>query len=754
VTPPVRIFGIRHHGPGSARALGASLEAWQPDIVLIEGPPEAAAVLALAGSADMRPPVALLAYVPKQPQRAIFYPMAGWSPEWVALRHALAHEVPVRMVDLPAAAALGAADPQVLRNDGIPSFRSRRPDEDPGGEAGDRPGARGDPLGRLAEAAGYDDPERWWEDVVEQRSGDEGPWEAITEAMASLREDEAPPAGREAQREAAMRQQIRAATKEGFQRVAVVCGAWHAPALATLGPAKADADLLTGLPRAKVAVTWVPWTSSRLAFASGYGAGVVSPGWYEHLFVTAERPVERWLAKAAALLRAEDLDAAPSSVIDAVRLAEALATLRGRPLAGLSECTDAVRAVLAGGSDLPLTLIHRRLVVGEDLGEVPPETPAVPLAADLAALQRRLRLKPEASTRHLDLDLRKDGDLARSHLLHRLDLLDVPWGVLAAQGQVLGTFHEGWSVGWSPELAVRVIEASVWGTTVEAAATTRASELATAPDASVATLTRLVERCLLAELSGAVAALMAALADQAAQSADAGELLAAVPPLARVLRYGSVRRSDASAVAEVVRGLVARACVGLGPACASLDDAAAQRMTRRIDAMTGALGGLDDAALRAVWLESLRRLADQPGLHGLVAGRSCRILLDAGALPADAVARRLSVALSPGELPARAAAWVEGLVAGSGLLLLHDPLLLQVIDEWLQAVADDTFRSVLPLLRRSFSQFEEAERRMLGEKLRGRDGPAAKPEATFEIDAERAATVGPLVNLLLTGRSE
>ena len=93
-------------------------------------------------------------------------------------------------------------------------------------------------------------------------------------------------------------------------------------------------------------------------------------------------------------------------------------------------------------------------------------------------------------------------------------------------------------------------------------------------------------------------------------------------------------------------------------------------------------------------------------------------------------------------------------MAGSGLLLLHDPLLLRVIDEWLQDVGEDTFQSVLPLLRRSFSQFEEAERRMLGEKLRGRDGPAAMAEATVEIDAERAAAVMPLVHLLLTGRSE
>ena len=44
------------------------------------------------------------------------------------------------------------------------------------------------------------------------------------------------------------------------------------------GPAKDDAALLKGLPKAKVAATWVPWTYGRLATASGYGAGVSSPG--------------------------------------------------------------------------------------------------------------------------------------------------------------------------------------------------------------------------------------------------------------------------------------------------------------------------------------------------------------------------------------------------------------------------------------------------------------------------------------------
>ena len=39
----------------------------------------------------MRPPVALLVYAPDGPRVATFYPMADFSPEWVALRWALEH---------------------------------------------------------------------------------------------------------------------------------------------------------------------------------------------------------------------------------------------------------------------------------------------------------------------------------------------------------------------------------------------------------------------------------------------------------------------------------------------------------------------------------------------------------------------------------------------------------------------------------------------------------------------------------------
>jgi hypothetical protein len=94
-------FGVRHHGPGSAHSLLQALEALQPDAILVEGPAEAEAVLPLVTHAEMRPPVALLVYAPDEPQRAVYYPLAEFSPEWQAFRYAVSQVVPLRLIDLP-----------------------------------------------------------------------------------------------------------------------------------------------------------------------------------------------------------------------------------------------------------------------------------------------------------------------------------------------------------------------------------------------------------------------------------------------------------------------------------------------------------------------------------------------------------------------------------------------------------------------------------------------------------------------------
>ena len=420
--------------------------------------------------------------------------------------------------------------------------------------------------------------------------------------------------------------------------------------------------------------------------------------------------------------------------------------LRERPLPGLEEMNEAVLSVLLHGNDVPMQLIHRDLIVGEILGEVPEEAPVVPLQADLQREQRRLRLKPAALEEDLKLDLREPNALARSHLLHRLRLLDIPWGQVTAQ-RGLGTYWEAWRLTWKPEYAVLVVEASMWGSTVLDAATARTRHRAReATDLSA--LTPLLEMVLLAELPEAAGTVMERVQAEAAVASDVLELMAALPPLAGTLRYGSVRQTDREMVDRVVRGLLARTCIGLGPACASLDNEAAAAILTPILAVDAAVQTLDDPELREEWQQAVGRLADRPGIHGLVGGRCVRLQMDRGAMPAGEAARRLAFGLSTAEEPDRAAAWLEGFLRGSGTVLLHDDALWDVVDAWLVGLPEESFKTMLPLVRRTFATFSRAECRQLGEKARARKSTSRAPVST-DVDHERAAAVLPLLRAIL-----
>ncbi|WP_371788273.1 DUF5682 family protein [Streptomyces griseoaurantiacus] len=770
------LLGVRHHGPGSARAVRAALTAAEPGTVLIEGPPEADPLIPLAADGTMRPPVALLAHAVDEPGRSAFWPLAEFSPEWVALRWALEHGVPARFIDLPAAHTLVWGRDTNFTDGTGDTDGTDAPNGDGDGDGSPVPDeaarVRVDPLAVLADAAGYDDPERWWEDAVEHRGGTRdplAPFAALDEAMTALREtygDGGHP--RDLVREAHMRIQVRAAVREFGDSVAVVCGAWHVPALRERTTLAADRALVRGLPRVRTDMTWVPWTHRRLSRAGGYGAGIESPGWYGHLFAAPDRPVERWLTEVAGLLRAEDRLVSSADVIEAVRLAETLAVLRGRPLPGLTETLDAARAVLCEGSDVPLALVRDRLVVGDVLGRVPASAPAVPLRRDLDREQRRLRLKPEPSAREVELDLRKETDAGRGRLLHRLRLLGVGWGRPVDGRGSTGTFRETWRLRWEPELEVRVAEAGIWGTTVLAAATARAESDALSAR-GLAEVTALAERCLLAGLPEALPVVTRMLVDRAALDTDVGHLAQALPALVRSLRYGDVRGTDTAALAEVAGGLAERVFIGLPPACAALDAEAAAEMRRHVDAVHGAVALLGEGTgpppsgrggLRRRWYEVLRVLSARDTCAGIVRGRAVRLLLDEGKLDEGEAARLMGLVLSPGTPPADAAAWIEGFLgggSGGGLLLVHDERLRGLVDAWLTAVPDSAFEDVLPLLRRTFAAYEAGVRRTLGELVRrgpGARGSAVHPGAGAPgfgdgFDSGRADAVLPVLGLLL-----
>jgi hypothetical protein len=827
----VHFFGIRHHGPGCARSLLQALAQLQPDCLLVEGPPEGEALLPLLRSAELRPPVAMLVYMQDEPSQAAFYPFAEFSPEWQALQWASEQGVVTRFIDLPQTHAMAQdwARRQALikpepaqavegedREDGegledaaaeavqgnaaeadadSAQAAAAADDGDKDDLATDDQQPIRDPLDWLAHAAGFEDGESWWNRLVEERGDSEALFASINEAMTAVRselgdEGEARRgrhyALREAQREAHMRQCIREAVKAGHQRIAVVCGAWHVPALQQSSTAKADSAVLKGLPKAKVLATWAPWTYRNLATRSGYGAGVTSPGWYAHLWqcYRAEAALAQqadeghplparstrdaatlrtagWLTRVARLLRDKDLDCSSAHIIEATRLAEGLAAMRGQPIPGLQEINEAIVTVVCMGETAPLNLIDDELTVGHVLGSVPADVPQVPLQRDIEQQQKSLRMKPEAASKLLALDLRKETDLARSHFLHRLRLLGIGWGTRAADAQRnRGTFRESWQMQWEPELAVRIIEASVHGATVAQAATARLRASLT-PDTPLPDIAQAIDDALLANLPQLVESLIATLAERAATTGDVAQLLQALPPLGHVYRYGSVRQTDTALLATVIDSLVLRAAIGLPVACMAMDEDAAAAMKGKVLAAHEALRlrGSDAQAQAAVdaWRAALRSLAMGDAAAALLRGMACRLLLDEHLLESAEVVLQFNRNLSLGAAPLDVAAWLDGFLNQQALVLLHDEAIWGAVDAWLAGLGELQFAQILPLVRRSFANFSKHERQSLGDKARrapvaGAATVAAALPASDEDspwDESRAVLALPLLNAML-----
>lgn len=727
----VRVFGIRHHGPGSARRLRQAFERWRPDCVLIEMPADTESVLRQAADPGLRPPVALVCYDEQDIQRASFYPFTSFSPEWQALQWALRTDATVRAIDLPArhqfalraTAATGLLDP----TDDAETLALQR-----------------DPLAVIARLAGFTDSERWWDTTLEQMDDDEEVFAAVLEMVDTLRR-----AYRQAdrpdtlRREAYMRQVVRQAVRDGFARIAVVCGAWHAPALAQWEQyaVATDRKRLQKMPRSKVGTAWVPWSYEHLLRESGYGAGISSPAWYAMCYQHDRQAVVHWMVAAGRLLREAGFDSSPAQVQEAVRLATSLAALRGQALPGLAELREAALATLAAGKDERLSLIEHRLIVGEQVGEVPAGLAVVPLQRDLEAQLRQSRLNKywgQSGRRYLKatkaqprggIDLRQPTDLAKSILLHRLRLLGITWGQQEENSAAdLGGFKEIWQLHWLPAFSLSLLEAAGWGNTIAEATATRARALA-ATGLSLAALAALIRQLLQADLPAIAAALSGQLRRQAALQHDAAELLGLLPELVRTVRYGDARRTDVTSLLELLLELLPRIVAGLPTAAAHLDDEASAAILQDIRQAHVALDLLDLEALTVPWIGLLETLAGQDSLHALARGGVTRLLADRHHWPVEETARRLAYALSGGQGSTAIAYWLEGFLGGSGLLLIHQPRLRELIDDWISGLPTVEFQEVVPLLRRAFARFSTAERRQLL-ALTGPDRPVAKlPDA-------------------------
>ncbi|GIG09210.1 hypothetical protein Cco03nite_59100 [Catellatospora coxensis] len=730
------LIGVRHHSPALSVVLPELLDRYAPEALLLELPPELGEWLPWLADPDTTAPVALAGAVGDA--GLAFYPFADFSPELAAVRWAHRHGVPVVPCDLPLA------------------DRAWHEREQPAaGPAGQRLSLAGALKGAATGRADED----MWDRMVEARAPGADA-EAVRRAALlvgwALRRDAETGDGvstLDLRREAYMRGCL---AEHAGQQVAMLVGAFHAPALRAAGPA--NPAPVGG----KVVTSLVPYTFGLLDARSGYPAGIRDPQWQQSVLAAAGDPAQVEAAALAAVVavaarvRAAGHPAGPAEAREAVRLAVDLARLRGLPAPGRGELVEALQSVLAHGEVLGrgrvVATAMEHVMVGDRRGRLAAGTPRSGLGPAVRELLASLRLPgPGDAAKDVRLDpLRSDLDRRREITLQRLSTCGVGYAEpIAGDGGAGGVdaITTRWRLQWTPHTEAGIEVAGLRGVTLEQATEGALGERRRRETADGGpTAAEVVEGLHAAAMCGLPALAARRLAEVAAVVPAQGSLTEAMAALALLdrLRHGHVPglpepdRAAVTEAAEAVETAAVRQVDGLAGSEAVDDARALAALAQRAEASGSALRLAD----------ALARLAARGTPLMAAAAGAVRVLL--GHVP-------------PEEFGVRVASWVD--TAGtddarralqghvSGLLAVAEPLLqaaegvLTGLLDRVENLPDEAFLHRLPALRGGFHTASPAGRdRLLAvvdERLGGHDvadlGDVDDPDALLaRLLADRA----------------
>jgi Family of unknown function (DUF5682) len=738
MAPLAHIFGVRHFSPAAALHLRRLLDDIKPTVVLIEGPSDATDQLKHLAHVKTKPPVALLAFTKTRPVRSIVYPLASYSPEWVALRWALENKREVRFIDLPAAVFLEIHQvlPKTVGEDAQGEDDHKESNGKSGVAVAEQPKDHteaylDDPYTEIARIAGDADYETWWEREFEHTQEVEAYRQAIFAFGENLRTMRKDTPAREAEtllREAYMRREIRAATKEGKRSAVVVCGAYHAPVLTDDLPAMTD-DELTKLPRADSVLTLMPYSYPRLSAQSGYGAGNHAPAYFqafheEAVAGNAHHTPARYLASLAQRLRRDGIVRSSAEVIEAVRLAVGLATMNQSPAPVLRDLRDAAITLLGQGDGFILQKALREVEIGTAVGSLPPGVSRTALQDDFHQLIKTLKLEKYIvdQAQKLELDLREDRtakskagaflDLARSTFLHRLVVLDIGFAERSNREQ-RGTAKEMWSLHWKPECEIRLAERSLQADSLESgAAFLLAEQLKESQD--VGSATEVLLRAANCELADALQVALRRVQDLAVDEAGFPSAAKGIQDLADTIRYGNVRQVDPVPLRPVLAQLYLRATLLVFGATVCDDDAAKAIRIAMDRIQEVAFLGEDDLEPQ-LWIDAIGKVANSDSRNPLLSGYATALLIERGRIDDEALDREVARRLSPGTEASVGVNWFEGLVQRNRAALFMRQALWSCLARYVDDLDDDGFKRALLYLRRAFATFSAGEiRRVVG----------------------------------------
>lgn len=735
------LIGVRHHSPALAAAMPSILDAFAPDLVLVELPEELGSWLGHLGDPSLEAPVAL-AGVREDDGRLGFYPFADFSPELAAARWAVTRRVAIEPCDLPMAAREDDLKESVRGND-----------------------HRRGLLTAMNERTGSETFEDLWDRLVEARARPCAEPEALRRAGLllgwALRFDEAQRGGvslYDRRREAHMRARIATARAAG-RRLAAVVGAFHAAALLE-PPRLFEPPPPATMGAAKVVTSLIAYSTDLLDSRSGYPAGIRDPLWQQAVFSAARegRDVDQAVAglvvDVCREVRALGHVAGVPDAAEAVRLTRDLARLRGLPAPGRRELLESVQTAIGQGELLGRGRILARalehVLVGRRRGRVPQGAPRSGLLPHVTERLDALGLpgpsKPSEATLRLD-PLRSPRDRERHVLLERLAACGVPYGE-RREGRAAGgieTLGAVWQVEWTPSTEAMLELASTRGVTLAQA--TRGALLA-----ERARLEREDTLTARARLDGLAAAAACGLTDLVEE-----RLVEVMGPF--LAEAGLVEVVDACAVVErIARGhvpglpegemppsfrraeLIAaalRALDGLAGSDRIEDARAILDLVRLFEAQPDGADALGPGVLRF----TLERLAREgaPLVQGAAGAARLLLAYETAATFGVALASWVDMAVDSDSRRALARR-LQGALTVAAPRLEADPELAGPLVDRVEALDDDVFLTRVAALREGFEALSPAARERLlaalgertGETMAALDGQLEDAPALLE----------------------
>jgi hypothetical protein len=723
----LNIFGVRHLSPGASFHLIKYLEEKKPECVLIEGPSDATAFMRDIAAKNVKPPIALLAYTTELPVETVLYPFASYSPEYQAICWAVRNRKEVRFIDLPSGRML--------------KLKQEHRSEDEAEKAGAFYRYHNGLYEKVAEHSEEDDYESYWERRFEHNVTD-GSFNAglsyqseqIREMVVD-RELEAVPFDYSYNliREAYMRREICNALKERYKEseIVIIVGAYHVSGIRSGLPAMSD-DELKKMTEAQSQITLMPYSYLRLSSRTGYGAGNRAPYYFEMMWdAMTEGHLGNlsaiYLSKVARYLRSKGNNASSANTIEAVRLANALTSLRNGEIPVLKDLHDAAVTCFGGGEIATVAEALNKADIGTEIGSLPEGVSQTPVQENMTHELKRLKLTnyKSAVAQELVLDLRENlkvkskdiafMDLNRSTFLHRLQLLGIHFAEKQKVSQESASWAEKWVLRWTPEMEIEIVEANLKGETIEIAAAYQLKEqLGDCTDvAAAAKIVRLACECQLTSIfENALSTLQQLLVDSnnLIETADAADDLSAL------IRFGDLRQFHPEPLIPVLQQLFLRASLLLVDA-SSCDDKASKGISRAINTMEIISQHQHEIVDVETWQKEIRNLAWRDDLNTKLSGVAFSILLEHNLASEDDCAKEVSRRLSPGVPADLGAGWFEGLSGRNRYALLSRVSLWRELDKYVSQLDDEAFYRSVVFLRRAFGSFEPNQKNSISELL-------------------------------------